>query len=569
MKQDNDFSKCFDLFQYAVVNPQIAMLSFLNMADEMVKHPEKIEKARNDLMNRCINLAEYSTRKIMKEDTSDIEIKTKDRRFSEPEWDENVMLSIIKQYYLSMSQWMTDCMDDVEAVDRRTHQHASFHLRQYLDALHPSNFPVLNPSVVKKTIEEHGENLKKGLSMFMEDIKNGAITTNDASFFSIGENLANTKGKVIFRNYLIELIQYEPTTENVCKTPVLFIPPWINKFYILDLGQENSMVKWLVDNGFTVFIISWANPDGRYRNIGFEEYALDGVIASMDKIQEVTKEAYINAIGYCVGGTLLSSMLALLGDNRFDKRPKIKIKSATLLTTPIDFEHAGDLSAFMNDSYLKLIDSQMKQLGFMEGRTMYNTFSALKASDMVWRYMVESYMLGNKPKQHSTLYWNADSTNLTEKMQTFLAKTLYRDNMLKEKKVKLFGLPVDVSKISQPIYMFSTIKDHLVPWKAVYDGCKLMNSMVRFVVGGSGHVAGVINPPRNKKYNYWTNPKNDYANPAQWMSDAVEHAGSWWEDWLQWVKDKSEEMVPARHIQSSLYDAPGRYVLNELPVEIR
>lgn len=568
MSFNNDFSKTFDLFQYAVVNPQIAMLSFLNMANEVVKHPEKIEKARNDLMDRFINLAEYTTRKMLKEDTTDLEIKNKDRRFNEPEWDENLPLSIIKQYYLSLSEWLTNCVNDTEAIDRKLYQQTAFHLKQYLDALHPSNFPMLNPTVVKKTIEENGENFKKGLEMFLSDVKNGAITTNDMEFFTIGKDLASTNGKVIYKNYLIELIQYEATTENVYKTPLLFVPPWINKFYILDLGLDKSFVKWLVDKGFTVFMISWANPDARYRDIGFEDYAKDGVIAALNKIAEITKETYVNAIGYCVGGTLLSSLLSVINDKKFAYKPKIKVKTATLLTTPLDFEHAGDLTAFMNDSYLKLIDSQMKQLGFMEGRTMYNTFSALKANDMVWRYMINSYMLGNKPTQHSTLYWNADCTNLTQKMQTFLAKTLYRDNQLKEGNVTLFGIPVDISKIKQPVYMFSTVKDHLVPWKATFDGLKLFKSLVKFVVGGSGHVAGVINPPDQKKYNYWTNEKNDYTNSAQWMSDAVEHAGSWWLDWFDWMAKQSEEMIPARKIIDAMYDAPGKYVVNELPEDI-
>lgn len=560
-----DYTKCFDLFQYAVLNPQIAILSFLNMANEVAKYPEKADNARKNLLNRFINLAEYTTRKMLNEDTCDLEVKTKDHRFDDPEWENNVALNILKQYYLSVSEWMQDCIDDVECVDRKLHQQTSFYVKQYLDALHPSNFPMLNPKVIRKTIEDNGKNIQKGFELFLNDLKNGAITTNDATYFSVGDNLANTKGKVIFKNYLIELIQYEATTKEVHKVPILFIPPWINKFYILDLGEENSLVKWLVDNGFSVFMISWVNPNGKYRDIGFDKYATDGIIKAIEAIKGVTNEVYINTVGYCIGGTLLSTLLAALGDKKSKIQSPMKIKSATLFTTLLDFEHAGDLGAFINDSYLNLLDSHMKQLGFMEGKTMYNTFSVLKSSDMIWRYMINNYMLGNDSPHHSTLFWNADCTNLTEKMHHFLAKTLYRDNNLKKRGVNMFGTNIDLSKIHQPIYMISTVKDHLVPWKATFDSLKLLDTAVRFVVGGSGHVAGIVNHPDKKKYCYWVNEKQDYEDASAWMQDAIEHVGSWWEDWWKWLSKHSGEMIPARKIGNSLYDAPGMYVHNNIP----
>ena len=565
LKPKYDLSKYFDLFQATVINPQVAMLSFLNMASEMAKHPEKIENARKDLVNRFIDLADYASKKIMNQNTDALEVKTNDRRFKDPEWNDNPTLNIIKQFYLSLSSWMLDSINDVEGVDRKLHQQANFYLKQYIDALHPSNFPMLNPSVVKKTIEENGRNLEEGFKLLMEDLKKGAITTNDEDYYTLGDNIANSKGKVVFRNYLIELIQYEPTTEKVHKIPVLFIPSWINKYYILDLGKGTSMVEWLVSHGFTVFMISWVNPDERYRNIGFEEYATDGIISAINKIADITQEKLINAVGYCIGGTLLSALLAALNDKNCKIKPKMKITSATLLATLLDFDQAGDLAAFMEDRYLKLADAQMKKMGYLDGKTIYNTFCVLKANDMIWRYMIESYMLGNKPPHHSTLFWNADSVNNTETMQTFLSKCLYRDNKLKKKELNMFGVPVDISKIKQPMYMVSTLKDHLVPWNIVFNGFKLLNTAVKFVVGGSGHVAGIINHPSKQKYNYWTNEKNAYDTAADWMSEAVEHANSWWTDWTDWLAKRSGDMIKARNIINSLYDAPGHYVLNEHP----
>lgn len=567
MSFNEDYSKFFDLFPFAVLNPQIALLSFLKVGNEMVKDPKKIKNAQNDLVNKLIDLSEFITKKSLGQDVSELEIKTNDRRFSNEEWSDNLFFSAVKQYYLTFADWMRNTLDDVDGIDMNLHQRANFYLNSYIDAIHPANFPMLNPDVIKKTIDKQGENLINGFNMLLEDLKNGKITTNDSEYFSVGKNLAVTPGKVIYKNSLIELIQYTPTTDSVFQVPILFIPPWINKFYILDLTIEESFVKWLVDKGFTVFMISWVNPDKRYSEFGFEDYALQGVIKSIDKIAEITKEKIVNTIGYCVGGTLITSILAALANPKCKIRPKAKIGSATLLTTLLDFDKAGDLSIFMDDNYLKMIGANLKKDGLLEGQIMFNTFSVLKANDMIWRYLINNYMLGEKPAPHSILYWNSDSVNLTKNMQTFLSKSLYKDNLLKKKEISIFGVPVDIYKIKQPIYMVSMIKDHLVPWKATYDGVKLFNNVVRFVVGGSGHVAGVINPPSRKKYSYWTN-ENQPQTADDWFSEAVEHAGSWWIDWLEWVKSKSGDMVAARKIDEFLYEAPGKYVNNELEDEI-
>jgi polyhydroxyalkanoate synthase len=412
-----------------------------------------------------------------------------------------------------------------------------------------------------------GENFKKGMEMLVEDMKNGSITTNDRDQFEIGRDIAVTPGKVIFQNNLIELIQYSPSTPKVFAKPILFIPPWINKFYILDLKQGSSFVKWVVDKGFTVFMISWVNPDKRYKDKGFEDYLEDGLLASLEKISDVTKAKSLHAVGYCVGGTLISSLLAYLASPLCKKYPKIKVDSATLLTTLLDFEQAGDMAIFMAESYLEAINAQMGEKGILDGNVLYNTFSALKPKDMIWRYFINSYMLGKKPAAHEILFWNSDPTNLTSAMQTFLATDLYKNNLLKTGTLKIFGVPIDLKRVMTPLYMISMKKDHLVPWQATFDGMKLFGGNIRFVLGGSGHVAGVVNHPDKNKYCYWTNAKSA-VSAEEWFTTATEIAGSWWNDWLKWIKPMAGPLVNPLEIVDSVRDAPGIYVHNHTPTEL-
>lgn len=562
MNINESYNKFMNNLSLMSLNPQIALMSFLKLSAEMVKDPNKIKEAQKDLVNKLIDLSEYATKKILNQDTSNLK-KTGDKNFKGNEWDEYFYFDIAKQYYLTIAEWMKDTINNIEVVDHDLKLKSNFFLNSFLDAVHPKNFPLLNPEVIKKTIKHNGENLYNGFEMFLQDLQNGAITTNDQSFYKIGENIATTPGKVIFKNALIELIQYEPSTEKAFKTPILFIPPWINKFYILDLCKEESFVKWLVDQGFTVFIISWVNPDKRYAEFSFEDYATEGVIEAINKIHEITKSALINTIGYCVGGTLIASILGALSDKNCKVKPKAKINSATLLTTPLDFSHPGELSIFIDEFYLKLIGNDLEREGLLRGEVMYNTFNALKANDMIWRYVVNRYMLGNTPTPHSILFWNADTMNITKNMQLFLSKSLYRDNVIKEKKFSFLGTNVDLKNIDVPIYMVSMLKDHLVPWKTTYDGLKLFKNVVRFVVGGSGHVAGVVNPPYRNKYSYWTN-HNTTVSADNWLKNAIEHKGSWWNDLLEWLKPLSGDLIKSRQIKDYMYDAPGLYVTNQL-----
>lgn len=549
-----------DLFQFAVINPQIAMLSYLKVAEKMVTQPEMMEKSRQDLLERVLDLQKNFVKELCadKDDCIELSYNKNNEKFDD-ELDKNPAVQFSRQFHETVSKWMLDTINKVENVDPKVMHSAKFFLKQYIDLMSPNNFPFLNPDFWRETLNTGGKNIETGLNMLINDMQSGVITTNDRSKFKVGENLAVTPGKVIFRNDLIELIQYEPTTKKVFAKPILFVPPWINKFYILDLGPELSFVKWAVDNGFTVFMISWVNPKKEHRDKGFENYIFEGLIASIDKIYEITNQKSLHTFGYCVGGTLISTLLAYLANPLCKKRPKMKIETATLLTTLLDFEKAGDLAIFMADNYLEAIGAQLRERGYLDGQIMFNTFSALKPKDMIWRYFINSYMLGKKPIAHEILFWNSDPTNLTQAMQTFLSKDLYRDNLLKTGTLKIFGVPIDLRSITTPIYMISMMKDHLVPWKATFDGIKLFKGSVRFVLGGSGHVAGAINPPSRHKYCYWTN-ENINTTAEEWFENAAKFAGSWWEDWLEWIKPIMGELIFPKPITNYIDKAPGKYV---------
>jgi polyhydroxyalkanoate synthase len=557
--------KNLDLFQFAVLNPQIAMLSFLRVGKELASQPKKIEKSQQDLLNRLLDLQKSFVKELCdrKDDALELRYNERSKKFDADAFENNVMLLFARKFHQTISGWLLDTLSDVKAADARLVHSARFFMKQYIEMTSPDNFPFLNPRVLRETFNTCGENLRNGVEMLLNDIMNGTITTNDRNQFQVGKNIAVTPGKVVYQNELIELIQYNPTTEYVFAKPLLFVPPWINKFYILDLNQESSLVKWAVDKGFTVFMISWVNPDKRHRNKGFENYAFEGLLESLDKIFEITKSKLVHTLGYCVGGTLISSFLAYLANPLCKKRPKTEIESATLLTTLLDFEQGGDMAIFMAENYLEAINAQLKENGILEGHVMYNTFSALKAKDMIWRYVVNSYMLGQKPGAHEILFWNSDPTNLTQSMQIFLSNDLYRDNLLKTGNLKMFGVPINLKLVKTPLYMISTKKDHLVPWKATFDGIKLFASNVRFVLGGSGHVAGTINPPSKNKYSYWINEKT-FETAEEWLNSATEISGSWWNDWLEWIKPMMGELVRPGPIVDFIRDAPGIYVHDKI-----
>ncbi|AXK79700.1 class I poly(R)-hydroxyalkanoic acid synthase [Pseudolabrys taiwanensis] len=486
----------------------------------------------------------------------------KDKRFADPEWSRNQFYDFLKQVYLLTTQWAERLVKDAE-LDERTRKKAEFYIRQIANAISPSNFVLTNPELMRETLSSHGENLVRGMQLLSEDIQAGEgylkIRQSDPSLFEVGRNLAVTPGKVIFQNELMQLIQYQATTTEVLKTPLLIVPPWINKFYILDLNPEKSFIKWCVDQGITVFTISWVNPDGRLAEKSFEQYMRDGVIAAMDAVKEITGEPQLNAIGYCVGGTLLSITLAYLAAKKQDR-----VKSATFFAAQVDFTYAGDLLVFVDEAQIKHLEGHMKAQGYLEASRMANAFNMLRSNDLVWPYIVNNYLRGKKPLPFDILYWNSDATRMPAANHSFYLRNCYLDNKLTKGKMELGRTKLDLRKVKIPVYDLATREDHIAPAKSVLHGAHYFGGPVRFVLAGSGHIAGVINPPAKPKYQYWTGDKPKGSDVDAWLKTATEHPGSWWPDWLDWLKAVDAETVPAREIGGgklkAIEDAPGSYV---------
>ena len=524
-------------------------------------NPEKFWELQIEYWQKGMELWQESTLKFMGEESyAVIEPEKGDRRFKAQEWQESVLFDFIKQSYLLTCEWMDKSIRSAEGLDETAQEKLAFSTKLFASALSPTNFAMTNPDVIRETMKTNGENLIKGFENLIEDLERGhgalKIRTTDYEAFKLGENIATTKGGVVYQNDLIQLIQYEPTTKEVHKRPLLIIPPWINKYYILDLRADNSFIKWAVEQGHTVFTISWVNPDKKLAQKRFEDYMNEGIIASLDEIKKITGEPDINAIGYCLGGTLLTITLAYLKAHKQDKR----ITSATFLTTLTDFVHAGDLKLFMDDEQLKLMDRQMAESGVLDGAHLQQTFSLLRANDLIWSFVINNYLLGKEPFPFDLLYWNEDSTNMPAAMHSFYLRKLYRDNLLiKPNGISMDSTPIDASKITTPAYFLSTREDHIAPWRATYQGTQLLNGPKQFTLAASGHIAGVVNPPSKNKYCYWT-AKDTPADPEQWMEKAKEQNGSWWPHWQKWVSDFSNGQTHQRKIKNEIEAAPGSYV---------
>lgn len=483
-----------------------------------------------------------------------------DKRFTNPAWTNSAYYDFIKQFYLMNARWMEDVVATAENLDDDTRQRVTFQTRQLINALAPTNFLFTNPEVLAETIRTGGDNLVRGLKNLLEDLERGhgelAISTTDYKAFKLGENIATTKGSVIFRNDLIELIQYEPLTETVHKRPLLVIPPWINKYYILDLRPDNSFIKWAVEQGYTVFTISWVNPDRKLAQKRFEDYMTEGVLEALAQIETITGEPDCNTVGYCLGGTLQSVTLATLAA----RGQGHKIHSSTFLTSLVDFEKAGELKMFMDESQLMLLDKEMTEKGVLPASHMKKTFSMLRANDLVWSFVINNYLLGKEPFPFDLLYWNDDSTNMPAAMHSFYMRYCYHRNLLpKPGGVTMAGTPVDMAAVKADCFFLSTREDHIAPWRATYATTQLFKGDRTFVLSASGHVAGVVNPPVKKKYCYWTNSSLP-TDPDSWLAAAAQHDGSWWPHWEQWLRPRSGDKVPARTPQDPLCAAPGTYV---------
>lgn len=534
---------------------------------QLAADPSTITNTQSEFFKEYLEFwKHYQDRIGGKEMASFVAVQQGDKRFKAADWNDNPFFYFYQQLYLLFVKHCTEFIENHPGKDPKLAKQVSFFSRQALDALSPSNFVLTNPEVLKRTLEMQGENLTKGYQKFLDDISNGrgnlTIQMTDMDAFEIGKDIATTKGKVIFQNKLLQLIQYAPTTDKVHETPFLIIPPWINKYYILDLRERNSFVKWVVDQGYTVFMISWVNPDESYREVSFEDYLVQGLLSSLNVVCEVTNQKEVNALGFCVGGTLLAVALAYLNQKN-DNR----IKSATFLTTLIDFSDPGDIEVFIDERQVSDLETRMAKDGYLDGRLMMMTFNFLRSNDLYWSYYINNYLCGKDPFPFDLLYWNCDSTNLPAKMHSEYIRNFYLYNAFYTGKLEMGGVRLNIQDVTTPCYFLCTEQDHIAPWQSCFTGSKALGGKTEFVLGGSGHIAGVVNPPSANKYGYRINAS---AAPASfdtadsWLRASTQKEGSWWEHWGQWLAtlsgEWSEKREPGSIAWPILQDAPGDYV---------
>lgn len=545
-----------------------------SVAKQWIREPSKLVGAQGRLLQGYADLWGRSVRRFLGEEVDPVvEPEPGDSRFKDADWSERQFFDFWKQAYLLTAQWAEDMVEDTEGLDEQTKHRAEFYVHQIASALSPSNFVFTNPEVMRETMATNGENLVKGMEHLARDLRQSKdllrIRQTDLEAFEVGRNLAITPGKVIFQSDIFQLIQYAPSTETVYDVPLLIIPPWINKYYILDLVPEKSFIAWAVARGFTVFTISWVDPDERLSDKTFEDYMFEGALTALDAVRDATGKTRVNALGYCVGGTLLAATLAYMAAKGDDR-----IASASFLTTQVDFSNAGDLMVFINDTQLKALEEMMAERGYLEGARMATVFNMLRPRDLIWPYVVNNYLLGKKPFPFDLLYWNSDSTRMPAANHAFYLREFYHENKLSQGKMILGGELLDLKNITVPIYELATREDHIAPAGSVFKGAKLFSGAVRFVLAGSGHIAGVINPPARKKYQHWTGKKpSSTKHPAptleDWLNRAEEHAGSWWPDWAEWLAEHSGEKIAARKPGNGklqpIEDAPGSYVRSRKP----
>jgi len=540
---------------------------FAPIAQYWMNDPNGLAAAQTKLSQDLIELWGRTYKRFLGQEVAPvIKASPGDPRFQDKEWTENAFFDFLRQAYLITGRWAEEMVEKASTVDQHTKHRAEFYLNQIVSALSPSNFPFTNPEVIRATFSTGAQNLATGLAQLLADLQQSGellrIRQTDMSAFEVGKNLAVTPGKVVFQNDIMQLIQYSPSTESVYEIPLLIVPPWINKYYILDLTPPKSFIKWAVDQGFTVFVVSWVNPGASLAGKTFEDYMRDGVLQATDVVLRITGQPQTNALGYCVGGTLLASSLAFMaatGDER--------IRSATFFAAQTDFSKAGDLLVFIDDAQLKALDEVMNKAGYLDGARMSSVFNMLRPKDLVWPYIVNNYLLGKQPFPFDLLYWNSDSTRMPPANHSFYLREFYRYNKLAQGLLKLGGVPLDLSRVTIPIYELATKEDHIAPAQSVLIGSKLFGGPVRFVLAGSGHIAGVINPPAKPKYMHWILGDADVkALPSveAFLSKAQEFAGSWWPDYSKWLGNLSGGQVPAREpgggVFTPIEDAPGSYV---------
>jgi polyhydroxyalkanoate synthase len=538
--------------------------TFTTVAEYWLSDKDRATELQTRLGKAYLDLFGAAARRMAGQEAKPAaEPASRDKRFADPEWRSNQFFDFILQLYLLTTQWAQELVRNAEGIDPHTRKKAEFYVQQITNALAPSNFVLTNPEVLRTTMETNGDNLVRGMKMLAEDIEAGQgtlrIRQSDPTNLAVGVNMAMTPGKVIFQNELMQLIQYTPTTETVLRTPLLIVPPWINKYYILDLRPEKSFIKWCVDQGLTVFVISWVNPDRELGKKTFADYMREGPLTAMDVIEKVTGEMKVHTVGYCVGGTLLAATLAWLAEKR-----RVRVTSATFFAAQVDFTHAGDLLVFVDEDQISALERDMEQRGVLEGSKMAMAFNMLRSNDLIWNYVVSNYLKGQPPTSFDLLHWNSDATRMPAANHSYYLRNCYLENRLSSGSMVLDNTLLDLSKVKVPVYNLATREDHIAPAESVLYGSQFFGGPVKYVLSGSGHIAGVVNPPAANKYQYWTNDNIRDAKLSDWLKSASEHKGSWWPDWREWLESIDAEKVPARtagsEAQPPIEEAPGSYV---------
>jgi polyhydroxyalkanoate synthase len=531
---------------------------------KLAAHPDRLMRAQADLFDSYMDLWRTAAARLAGQPAEPVATPLKtDRRFADPQWTENPVFDVMKQSYLLTSNWLNDLVANVEGVDDEAKRRTQFFTKLLTDAFSPSNYLASNPTALREAMRSNGESLVRGAERFAADLERGggklAISQTDLARFKVGENVATAPGKVVFENPLFQLIQFSPTTKQVHETPLLIFPPWINKYYILDLRPENSMIRWLTSQGFTVFLTSWVNPDASLAEKTLDHYMVEGIYAAIAAVMEQCGTAEVNTVGYCIGGTLLGASLAHMAAHNLTS-----VRSATFFAAQQDFAEAGDLLLFTNEAWLEDLEKRMDAAGgVLPSSAMADTFNMLRANDLIWSFFVNNYLLGKEPTAFDLLFWNADQTRMPKALHLGYLRNFYMNNALAKGDLSLAGVPLDLKTVKTPVYVQASREDHIAPMPSVYRGAKLFGGPVTFTLAGSGHIAGVINPPAANKYQHWTNA----ALPDtmdEWMAGAVEHKGSWWPHWAAWLREGSGGLIAARDPAAGpltpIEDAPGRYV---------
>lgn len=535
--------------------------AFTSLSEQLLSDPEKLSNSTTQFWEEQLNLWE----KWINSDTTVVkkpDIEKVDSRFRSKLWD-TWLFDYVRNAYLLTAEHLQKTVNDIDSLDERTARKVKFFTKQYVDAMSPTNFAALNPDVLKATVDSNGGNLLSGLNNLLDDLKKGkgelAIKMVDPNAFELGKDVATTDGKVVYQNELMQLIQYQPTTKSVLETPLLIIPPWINKYYILDLTPRNSFIKWAIDQGHTVFVISWVNPDARHAHKTFDDYLVEGPLAALDVIDKRCKTNTTNLVGYCLGGTLTAVLLGWLKSNKQEKR----VNSTTFFTSMIDFNEPGELGVFVDPEGVDALEKRMASKGYLEASEMASTFNMLRSNDLIWSFVVNNYLLGKDPVPFDLLFWNSDATRMPAKMHSYYLRNMYIHNKLREPKgLTIAGRSIDLSTVTTPCYFISAKDDHIAPWKSTFAGAKLFGGKVRFVLGGSGHIAGIVNPPVANKYCFWANDELTH-EAESWLQNADRFDGSWWSDWSVWISSQGSRTVNARKIRNNrtnpFEDAPGSY----------